>query len=270
MKKISVLIIVFLFAVSASSFAGLGIEINAHPSDVSVGENITVTMYVVNTGNTKVDYVTPSGLMIMGNGYASPMNGPVPYNVPELQPGYSVTFTWIYFAGMAGSVAFSGAAGGTDTGTALQVNSGDVISNYVNILDLPVATETATPILMPTDTPVNTPIIMPTDTPEVTPTSTPEIIRDEDVYTNKNYIEPAKGDKLIVTFKAPMQGKVYFKIFNLSGEILKAEEINYAGGTAQADWDAKNTAGNTVGKGIYFIMIKQGKWQVMKKVVILK
>jgi flagellar hook assembly protein FlgD len=61
------------------------------------------------------------------------------------------------------------------------------------------------------------------------------------------------------------------KIYNLTGEIIRKIEFTAAApGWINQEWDLKNTAGKTVGQGIYFVRIEAEGAAVVRKVYIIK
>jgi uncharacterized repeat protein (TIGR01451 family) len=127
----------------------------------------------------------------------------------------------------------------------------------------PTATDTLT-CIGANDTATPTPARL---TPSSTPTFTPAV----PVYTDRNYIEPSKGEKLSISCQLPSDGTVLIQIINLNGEIVKTIVRDFEEkGMHHFEWDAKNDAGRVVARGIYFIHIKQGNYNTMKKVVVLK
>jgi len=63
-------------------------------------------------------------------------------------------------------------------------------------------------------------------------------------------------------------------VYNLSGEIIKTfeDELSLTGGwNIIAQWDGKNSAGNVVGRGIYFLYIKvEGTDKTMRRLYVVK
>jgi hypothetical protein len=116
--------------------------------------------------------------------------------------------------------------------------------------------------------PTNTPVVVPTtQTPVIIPTS----VAGGNVFTDKNYMRQDAGDRIRIYYEAPGGGKLEITVFNLSGEKIRYMTKAYDAKMADyMDWDGKNDALKPVGKGIYFVHVKMGKWQRMKKVVILK
>jgi hypothetical protein len=100
---------------------------------VDVGDSITVTMRVTNTGTASETGVTPSALTLGGTGSATLSSGPSPASA-TIAGGDSQDFTWTYTAASAGTVTFSGSATGTGQYSGDSVTTGSVWpSNAVTI-----------------------------------------------------------------------------------------------------------------------------------------
>ncbi|HVE84635.1 MAG TPA: IPT/TIG domain-containing protein, partial [Myxococcales bacterium] len=94
--------------------AALTATLSASPATASVGQTITVTMQVQNTGEATANNVTPSALVLTGAGSATLVSGPTPPTAAAVAGGTSATFSWTYTASAPGAVTFSGTASGTD------------------------------------------------------------------------------------------------------------------------------------------------------------
>jgi flagellar hook assembly protein FlgD len=85
-------------------------------------------------------------------------------------------------------------------------------------------------------------------------------------------VEPGKGEKVKIKIKDRAVGtEVSIKIFNLSGEMIK--KIAYTvlnTGWNETEWDVKNESGNTVGRGMYFIVVKTGGRSETRKIFVVK
>ena len=97
--------------VSALAFAPAG--------TVSTGQSFTVLMTVDNPGQGAAAAVTPSALTAFGTASASLASAPVP--VASLANGSSTTFTYVYTAGAAGTLGFSGTVNGFDANQGVQL-----------------------------------------------------------------------------------------------------------------------------------------------------
>jgi len=111
-------------------------SITASPSQVSVGQNIVVTMAVFNNGSPTALTVTPSALNVAGGGTYSA--GPTPGVLYVIAGGMSENFEWTYIASAPGNVFFNGQAFGTDSFTMSGMTSTATDSNTV-IVQTPAA-----------------------------------------------------------------------------------------------------------------------------------
>jgi hypothetical protein len=263
-------------------------------------------MIVTNSGTFTATSLYPTTPSFFGNGYSVLASGPQPNGVSSLSAGSSFTFTWNYTATTAGTTGFSSSVHGVENTT--MIASSMTGSNPVTIFvpnptptftftftqipatftftqtptetvqslftatytgtvnqTYPTATETLDPIGS-NDTATSTPTAE-SLTPGPTLTFTPAV----PVYTDRNYIEPSKGEKLSISCQFPSDGTALIQIINLNGEIIKTIVRDFEEkGTHHFEWDAKNDAGKVVARGIYFIHIKQENYNTMKKVVVLK
>lgn len=246
-------------------------SISAAPDTVMTGSHITVLMNVTNEGNLQSGTVSPYLALKPMGGNAALSNGPLPAVLNMLNPGASAVFTWVYSATSAGTVSFTG-RGLAMEGTAAVV-SAESTGNPVNIVN---PTATGTPVTTPVIIPSDTPVIIPTYTPVAAePTDTPVIIPDSvsggKVFTDRNYMTIGNGETIKIFYEAPSSGKLEITVFNLSGEKIRYFTKNHnAGDRDYAEWDGKNDALKAAAKGFYFINVKMGKWQKIKKVVVLK
>jgi flagellar hook assembly protein FlgD len=65
-------------------------------------------------------------------------------------------------------------------------------------------------------------------------------------------------------------------IHSATGELVKKLDLGYKTAGAYADknkaahWDGKNEAGENVGSGVYFCVIKVGEFQAVRKMYLVK
>ncbi|MBM3238728.1 hypothetical protein FJZ31_20750 [Candidatus Poribacteria bacterium] len=98
-----------------------GFATNPIPTQVNVGQTITIEMKVKNQGQATAQDVKPS-VTPSGSGGVSYSAGPVPPNA-NLKAGEELTFLWIYKAGSPGTVTFSGMASGVDVNSSQSVST---------------------------------------------------------------------------------------------------------------------------------------------------
>jgi len=82
---------------------------------VNVGQPITVTMWVTNTGDATAHNIFPGPLTVGGTGSATYVSGPDPGSLAWLMSGDVATFAWSYLATAAGVVTWDGVLTGTDS-----------------------------------------------------------------------------------------------------------------------------------------------------------
>ncbi|HEY8207443.1 MAG TPA: hypothetical protein VIG99_08185, partial [Myxococcaceae bacterium] len=113
---------------------GLTATVSVSPAAfASVGQPLTVTMQVQNTGEATANAVTPSSLVLTGAGNATLVSGPSPASAATLAGGSSTTFTWQYTASAPGALTFSGSASGADANSAQMAASASAPSTPVQV-----------------------------------------------------------------------------------------------------------------------------------------
>ena len=66
-------------------------------------------------------------------------------------------------------------------------------------------------------------------------------------------------------------GQVKILVFNIAGEeVVQLLNKNESQGNYRVDWDGKNTNGETVGNGVYFVLIQQLSGLTTRRVIVLK
>jgi flagellar hook assembly protein FlgD len=91
------------------------------------------------------------------------------------------------------------------------------------------------------------------------------------VYTDRNYINTSRGEQATINYKVERDGETSIRIFNLNGDRVKEfGHLTLKAGSYTALWDGTNDSGRTVGKGIYFIVVKQPGGQTIRKLVVIK
>jgi flagellar hook assembly protein FlgD len=84
-------------------------------------------------------------------------------------------------------------------------------------------------------------------------------------------INPVNGDKAVLTYKLETPGMVTVQVFTLDGKIVKILHRGRQGaGTYTYKWDGKNTGGNMVARGIYFIRVVAPGVDEYRKVMVVK
>ncbi|MBU1077164.1 MAG: hypothetical protein KKH98_07725 [Spirochaetes bacterium] len=87
-----------------------------------------------------------------------------------------------------------------------------------------------------------------------------------------NLLNPRKGQKTIVLYSLSKPSKVQIEVFTLSGEKIATLYKGYqsAGFQGPIYWDGKNTAGNEVGEGLYFVNFRTEEFNEIRKVIVVK
>jgi hypothetical protein len=130
--------------------------------------------------------------------------------------------------------------------------------------ETPAATATA---IIPSETRITT--VTPEITKIITPVATPAA--EPQVKLDKNYINISKGEKVIIKYIVEREGETIIRVFNLNGEVVRDfYRLRLGAGEHSAYWDGTNDTGNRVGKGMYFVVVRQPAGQTTKKLVVIK
>jgi flagellar hook assembly protein FlgD len=89
---------------------------------------------------------------------------------------------------------------------------------------------------------------------------------------NQNVFRPGQGQPLVISLKAPQNGRVSVRVFNISGELVRTpfEADVQAGLWYQAQWNGENPQGEKVSAGIYFISVRGAGIHRLRKVILMK
>jgi uncharacterized delta-60 repeat protein/uncharacterized repeat protein (TIGR01451 family) len=126
-------------------------SVDAFPDAALYGGDITVIMTLSNTGEAAAINVFPNTPSLSGMGTAVLAAGPLPASMSILG-GAAGYFTWVYSAGLPGSVSFNIWAQGTDANSGVTRLTGPGCNDSVIITDI-TPTHTLTPTISPTVTP---------------------------------------------------------------------------------------------------------------------
>jgi flagellar hook assembly protein FlgD len=114
----------------------------------------------------------------------------------------------------------------------------------------------------------------PTITPtySITNTPMPTATQDVPVVTSHNVFNPEKGVPVSIWLKAPTDGTVQVKVFDIAGNLVRPvfDSSVSAGIAFQAAWDGKNDQGEIVASGVYFVSVRGAGIRTIRKVVVLK
>jgi uncharacterized repeat protein (TIGR01451 family) len=121
------------FVFTVQSPVTLSASLSAAPLAADVGDPITVTMAVTNSGQADAQNVTPSTLTLGGTGSAVLVSGPTPPSA-DISGGGTASFTWVYSGTATGTVNWTGSASGSDVNSCTPVSSAPAISNDVQVI----------------------------------------------------------------------------------------------------------------------------------------
>jgi hypothetical protein len=113
--------------------ASLSASLKAYAASICTGQDFVVTLTVTNTGQATAVGVVPEDPMGYGTGTVAWVEGPFPSGAVTLGLNQSVTFTYTYTGGLAGAVALTATAYGTDANSGLAVGSGPKDSGAVTL-----------------------------------------------------------------------------------------------------------------------------------------
>jgi len=130
--------------------------------------------------------------------------------------------------------------------------------------DTPTVTATATPSPTPTATPVFSP--MATSSYTITPT---EIIISR-VKINHNRFNPMLAQRVEIQYLTAQHGKVTIRVFNPSGTLVREILDDQEPGAVIPAWDGRNTQGEVVASGVYFIIVSGHKLHKRFRVAVIK
>lgn len=89
-------------------------------------------------------------------------------------------------------------------------------------------------------------------------------------FLSKNFINPARGEKLQVRVSEPVAVHLSVRVFNLAGELVRVvKSADVLPGLTIWDWDGRNDHGEKVGNGTYFIQVLSGRKSQIMRVIIL-
>lgn len=108
---------------SLVSFEGIA---STSVRDMNVGEQVSVTLTMVNNSTATQNTVTPSAPVLSGSGSMVLVSGPTPASATNIALDAVVTFTWVYRATAAGPVSFT-LKGGNTTATCAPITSRPVL-----------------------------------------------------------------------------------------------------------------------------------------------
>lgn len=104
--------------------------------------------------------------------------------------------------------------------------------------------------------------------PEYPKTTVVELPENFNLY--QNYPNPFNSWTTI-KFDIPIPGDVRLTVYNSLGQkVIDLENSHLPAGTHYIHWDARNASGARISSGVYFYRIKAGKYESVKKLLLLK
>jgi hypothetical protein len=87
-----------------------------------------------------------------------------------------------------------------------------------------------------------------------------------------NVFRPEQGAPLLISIRAPEDGEVMVRVFNLAGENVRTpfRATVQAGLWYQASWDGRNGDGQMISSGVYFISVRGAGIKTLRRVIVLK
>jgi flagellar hook assembly protein FlgD len=90
------------------------------------------------------------------------------------------------------------------------------------------------------------------------------------LYLDVNYFSPSV-QPLGMDVRVDKAGQVKVMVFNIvAQEVEKIVDQQMSPGNYRFSWDGRNSAGDIVGNGVYFVVIQQPSGKMVRKVIVLK
>jgi flagellar hook assembly protein FlgD len=128
------------------------------------------------------------------------------------------------------------------------------------------STSTVTSTVTATVTP--TPTASPAITSSYTVTPTEVII--SRVKINHNRFNPMLAERVEIQYLTARHGKVSIRVFNPSGTLVRKILEDQEPGAGIPVWDGRNTQGEVVASGVYFIIVTGNKLHKRFRVAVIK
>jgi len=174
---------------------------------------------------------------------------------------FTATYSMTYTATRTSTVTPTITNTATSTATFTITMTPTVTSTFTQTHTL-VPTATSTPSF--SSTPTNTGTASPTGS--ASPTPTPNIA----LYLDSNSFNPT-NQSLGMDVRVDTAGEVKIIVCNMAGiEVRKVLDANMGVGNSRAVWDGRNSAGDLVGNGVYFVLIQTPSTKLVQKVIVLK
>jgi uncharacterized repeat protein (TIGR01451 family) len=86
-----------------------------------------------------------------------------------------------------------------------------------------------------------------------------------------NVFKPSDGEDLGIRFRLSSNRKADIKVYDIAGHFVRNVESRfYEAGWNIVYWDGQNERGNSVGSGLYIVMISSGDMNEAKKVILIR
>ncbi|HVO19754.1 MAG TPA: IPT/TIG domain-containing protein [Anaeromyxobacter sp.] len=120
------------FTVESLAEGALSATVTPNPATASVGQTVSLTATVQNTGSGTVAAIVPNQVAASStDGAAGSVTGPDPASVATLAPGDTATFTWQVVLTAAGHLDLAVSAAGSDVFSGLEVASPPVTGSVL-------------------------------------------------------------------------------------------------------------------------------------------
>lgn len=90
--------------------------------------------------------------------------------------------------------------------------------------------------------------------------------------TSHNVFNPEKGIALTISLKAPIDGTVQVKVYDIAGNlVMPVFDSSVGAGIAfQASWNGRNDQQEMVASGVYFVSVKGAGIRTIRKIVVIR
>jgi hypothetical protein len=110
--------------------------------------------------------------------------------------------------------------------------------------------------------------LTPTTTVTRVPTATPTPV--SELFLDKNHFNPTR-ELLHIRLGVVETSDIKLEIFSLTGRRVWNASRTLQPGYLELEWDGRNTSGETVGSGVYFVVLQgNGQKRFVRKVLVIK
>lgn len=246
------LMLAFL-TVSASAASTLQVFVNNSPSNVVVGNQITVSVLVINNDSVQVDQISSAvNVMPASTGNLVLNSGPLPASPVSLAPSAVQYFTYIYTGQSCGEILISANANGIRSGGGA-VNASEQVKAFSVLCPSPTPTPTPTATLTPW-------IIYETPTPP--PAAAEAGVR-------QNVMRPGTAGA-VLHYAVTQSGPVQVRIFDRNGTLIRTFNRFAAPGRYEEIWDGRQENGSPAASGIYVVHFRGVGLNTRSKIAVIK